>query len=147
MDDHGTLYCRFTDSINHRELGDLDQFLAADVVQHGPDPAVGIDAARRALGRWLEAVPDARLVIEDLVVEGDHLMARLRATGTPQAPFGGESPGTRVSVVLFEEWPVWDGRCVERWLHVDRRACECPPLARHGTARARPSRNSICECG
>ena len=136
-DDVGTLYCRFVDSLNHRALGDLDQFLAARVVQHATNPmandpvvsglTVGIDAARQELARWLEAVPDGHLVIEDLVVEGDHLMARLRATGTPRLPRDRESARSRLSVPVFEAWSVRDGRCVERWLHVDRDACPSPP--------------------
>jgi predicted ester cyclase len=132
MDDVATLYCRFVESVNHRQLGDLDQFLAAGVVQHtsepaAGDPSVGIDAARRALARWLATVPDAHLVIEDLVVEGDHLMARLNATGSPRSPGAGEPAGRRLSVAVFEAWSVRDGRCVERWLHVDRGACGGPP--------------------
>ena len=127
MDDAGTLYCRFIDSLNHRRLGNLDQFLAARVVQHAPDPAIGIDAAHQALGRWLAAVPDAHLVIEDLVVEGDHLMARLRATGTRrERPAVARPAADRVNVAVFEAWSVRDGRCVERWLHVDRGACDAP---------------------
>ena len=127
MDDVATLYCRFIDSLNYRRLSDLDQFLAARVVQHAPDPAIGIDAARQALARWLAAVPDAQLVIEDLVVEGDHLMARLRASGTRREPAIGNAPtATRVNVAVFEAWSVRDGRCVERWLHVDRGTCADP---------------------
>ncbi|MBV9181464.1 MAG: ester cyclase [Acidobacteria bacterium] len=128
MDDPGTLYCRFIDSLNRRALDDLDQFLAARVVQHALEPSAGIEAARRALAGWLEAVPDAHLVIEDLVVEGDHLMARLTATGTPRAARGGEPSGTQVSMPVFEAWSVRDGRCVERWLHVDRSQCPPPPV-------------------
>ena len=132
MDDPGTLYCRFIDSLNRRALDDLDQFLAARVVQHALEPSAGIEAARRALAGWLEAVPDAHLVIEDLVVEGDHLMARLTATGTPRAP-----SGSRVSVPVFEAWSVRDGRCVERWLHVDRSACEGLPEGGPASDRGR----------
>ena len=49
MDNPGTRYCRFIDGVNRRALADLDQFLAGGVVQHAPEPAVGIDAARRVL--------------------------------------------------------------------------------------------------
>jgi predicted ester cyclase len=129
MNDVGDLYCRFIERLNHGDLKDLDQFLAARVVQHMPestvgDPSVGIDAARQALTRWLAAVPDVHLVIEDLVVEGDHLMARLRATGTYRATsVGGEPTATHLGLPMFEAWEVRDGRCVERWLHIDRSAC------------------------
>jgi predicted ester cyclase len=127
--DLATLYCRFIESVvNRRRLADLDQFLARDVVQTAPGRTVGLEATRQGLARCLEAVPDVHLIIEDLVVEGDHLMARLTATGTRRSPAGGEPGGARLSLAVFEAWSVRDGQCVERWLHVDRGACERPPL-------------------
>jgi predicted ester cyclase len=135
--DLASLYCRFIDSVvNRRGLDHLDQFLARDVVEHAPDPSVGLAASRRRLAHWLAAFPDLHLVIEDLVVEGDRLMARLRATGTRGAPRGGGPGGRRLSLPVFEAWAVRDGRCVERWLHLDRGACGWPPLVpgRNGAA-------------
>jgi predicted ester cyclase len=124
--DHATLYCRFVETVvNRRGLDNLDQFLASDVVEHGPERTVGLETSRRRLMQWLEAVPDAHLLIEDLVVEGDHLMARLRATGTLRQ-MGAESTRTesrRMSVLVFESWSVREGRCVERWLHTGRSQC------------------------
>ena len=147
--DPAMLYCRFIQSVvNHRRLDRLDQFLAADVVEHAPARSVGLQAAQQTLAGWLAAFPDLHLVIEDLVVDGDHLMARLTATGTHQGPLpglvGGGAPaqpegrpdvpasadpevalgalaptGKRVRVPDFEAWSVPDGRCVERWLQLD----------------------------
>ncbi|MBV9895756.1 MAG: ester cyclase [Chloroflexi bacterium] len=116
-----TLYCRFIDHVvNRRRLDHLDQFLAANVVEHAYDITVGIEAAHRTLARWLAAFPDLHLVIEDLVVDGDRLMARLTASGThPRRLAGLEPTAARVSVPVFEAWSVPGERCVERWLQVD----------------------------
>jgi len=93
-DEPATLYCRFIDSIsNHRQLEHLDQFLTSEVVEHTPGQTIGIDAARRGLGRWLAAFPDLHLTIEDLVVDGDHLMARLAGDRHPPQLTG--QPGRR----------------------------------------------------
>jgi predicted ester cyclase len=82
--DPATLYCRFIDSvINRRQLDHLDQFLATKVVDHAPTRTVGLEAVQQLLAHWLTAFPDLHLTIEDLVVDGDHLMARL--TATPEA--------------------------------------------------------------
>jgi predicted ester cyclase len=122
MDELDTFYCRFIDSVvNHRRLDDLDQFLAADVVEHAPVRTVGLDAARQTLADWLAVFPDLHLVIEDLVVDGDHLMARLTATGTHRGPLAGLAPtDRRIRVPIFEAWLVLHGRCSERWLHLSR---------------------------
>jgi predicted ester cyclase len=117
-----TLYCRFIDSVvNHRRLETLDHFMAADVVDHAPWETVGIDPARQNLERWFEGLPDLHLVIEDLVVDGDRVMARLTATGTHSGSLDGLEPtGRRVRVPVFEAWATANGRCLQRWLHVDR---------------------------
>ena len=92
------------------------------MIEHAPDTAVGIEAAHRTLARWLAAFPDLHLVIDDLVVEGDHLMARLTATGTHRGRLAGVEPtAARMSVPVFEAWSVAGDRCVERWLQVDGR--------------------------
>jgi predicted ester cyclase len=119
--DLGTLYCRFIDSVNRRRPADLDRHLAVGVVQHAPKAAVGIDAVRRALAGWLAALPDLHLVIEDLVTDGDHLIARLVLSGTHRGPLAGVPPtGRRVQVPVFDAWWTRDGRCAERWLQLDR---------------------------
>ncbi len=133
--DLDTSYCRFIDSLNHRRLADLDRYLAAGVVQHAPEAAVGIEAVRHTLAGWLAAFPDLHLVIEDLVVDGDHLIARLRLSGTHRGPLAGlagspralglamgalEPTGRRVQVPVFDAWWACDGRCAERWLQLDR---------------------------
>ena len=68
--DPDILYCRFIDSVvNDRRLEHLDQFLAANVVDHAPARTVGLAAARRRLAAWLAAFPDLHLVIEDLALQ------------------------------------------------------------------------------
>jgi predicted ester cyclase len=115
-----TLYCRFIDYVNRRRLDQLDGFLAADVIEHAPHAVVGIAAIREMRLRWLAAFPDLHLVIEDLVVEGDHLMARLRMSGTHRGPLAGMEPtDRRVGVTVFDAWSVHDGQCVERWVQLD----------------------------
>ena len=119
--DLDTLYCRFVDGLNRRRLDQLDQFLAADVVQHAREAAVGIAAVQRTLLEWLAALPDLHLLTEDLVTDGDYLIARLRLSGTHRGRLlGMEATGRPVRVVVFDAWAVArDGRCAERWLQLD----------------------------
>jgi predicted ester cyclase len=87
--DLDTLYCQFIDCVNRRRFKDLDRFLAADVVEHGTQRTAGIDAARQTLAGWLVAFPDLHLTIDDLVVDGDRLVARLVLSGTHRDPLAG----------------------------------------------------------
>jgi predicted ester cyclase len=124
--DLDTLYCRFIDGLNRRRLDQLGEFLAPGVVQHAPEPAVGIDAVRGMLADWLAAFPDLHLVIEDLVTDGDRLIARLVLSGTHLGPLAGLEPtGRRVQVAVFDAWSTPNGRCAERWLQLDRLELLC----------------------
>src|SRR3981081_1679095 len=72
------LYCRFIDHVvNHQRLDHLDQFLAADVVEHAPARTAGMATARETMAARPLAFPDLHLGIADLGVEGGRLMARL----------------------------------------------------------------------
>ena len=130
--DLDTLYCQFVDSVNQRRLADLDRYLTPGVVQHAPETTVGVLAVKHTLQGWLTALPDLHLLIEDLVTDGDHLIARLVLSGTHRGPMAGleatpggdleaKAPtGRRVRVAMFDAWWVRDGRCAERWLQLDR---------------------------
>jgi predicted ester cyclase len=122
LDALDTLYCRVIDCVvNRRRLGELDQFLAREVVEHTPVETVGIDSARQTLSRILTACPDLHMVIGDVVVDSDRVMARLTATGTYSGSVGDALPAGRVMrIPIFEAWSVREGRCVERWLQPDR---------------------------
>ncbi|MBV9581727.1 MAG: ester cyclase [Chloroflexi bacterium] len=130
--DLDTLYCQFVDSLNQRRLTDLDRYLDPGVVQHAPETTVGVEAVKHTLLGWLAALPDLHLVIDDLVTDGDHLIARLVLSGTHQGPMAGlgaawqgdlrslAPTGQRVRVAVFDAWWAREGRCAERWLQVDR---------------------------
>jgi steroid delta-isomerase-like uncharacterized protein len=71
-------------------------------------------------GLW-SAFPDLRIVIEDIVAEGDRVAWRLTATGTHQAAFRGvPATGTRVAFTAQYFFRLDDGRIVERWTNFDR---------------------------
>ncbi|MBL8929013.1 MAG: ester cyclase [Kineosporiaceae bacterium] len=100
----------------------FDILYADDVVLHGytPEPIVGKAAVREFYAQITEAFPDARVSIEAVYVDGDHLTMRFRFSGTHVGTFLGV-PGTGrpfdipgITVLRFGET-----RCVERWSVAD----------------------------
>ena len=66
---------------------------------------------------WTRAFPDMRFEIEDMIVEGDRLVARYVARGTHLGPFLG-MPGTGVSVELTGiDIFRFDGEQMTDWWH------------------------------
>ena len=67
-----------------------------------------------------KAFPDFTLTIEDMVVDGDKLWARMTARGTNLGGFMGPPNGKRFQVSVFDQVRFADGQIVEHWGSPDR---------------------------
>ncbi|NUW45817.1 ester cyclase [Nonomuraea rhodomycinica] len=113
-----TLIRDFFTAVNERRLGDLPAFMAADVVDHNklihgePDEP---GAAFESIRMQLDAFDPFHLSVEDLVEEGDRVVARLLMTGThsghhPRMPRPTGKSFTNEAIFIFT---VGDGRISE----------------------------------
>jgi steroid delta-isomerase-like uncharacterized protein len=120
---------RFTEAI---EGGDAEltertfaEFVDPDVVISTPLPidATGPAALREIFGRLRAAFPDLHVEIDDLIAEGDKVVARNTVTGTHRGDFMG-LPATGRTVRYDEIFIVrlTEGRIVETWGVVDMAA-------------------------
>ena len=95
-------------------------YYAPGYVDHTPSPirglASGRDGVRQAFALFRQAFPDTRHTIEDLVAEGDRVVARISARGTHTGELFGHAPTGRVvtlsSITIYR---LVDGQIVERW--------------------------------
>jgi predicted ester cyclase len=64
--------------------GLIDKVLAADVVDHNPQPgqAPGIEGMRNQITRYQAAFPDLHLSNDDIIISGERAALRWSATGT-----------------------------------------------------------------
>jgi predicted ester cyclase len=88
-----------------------------DVVLHGyPGALQGLDGVRAFHEALWQAFPDARLTVEDLVVEDDRVALRYRLEGTHRGPYLGVAP-TRLGfdVEGLTLLRLAHGRVVEEW--------------------------------
>ena len=98
----------------------VDAYYAADYVDHTPSPvrrqAVGREGIRQAFAAFRRAFPDTRHTIEDLVAEGDRVVARIsaRATHTGEL-FGHAATGKVVTLSSITIYRMAGGRIAERW--------------------------------
>ena len=113
-------YRRYIDCLNARRLDEAGAFYADDLLYNGQ---------RMSRARWrrlaiedsFDAMPDLRWHIEQLVIEDDHVAARLRDTGTLVKPWQGLVP--HGGFVSFGENVFYrfrdDGRTDQVWSVVD----------------------------
>lgn len=99
---------------------DVDAYYAPEYVDHTPSAiraqAAGRAGVREAFRLFHEAFPDTRHTIEDLLAEGDRVVARISARGTHTGPLFGHAPtGRVVTLTGITIYRLQAGRIVERW--------------------------------
>ena len=99
---------------NGGELDALDPLFASDFAPHIGVPGLppGLASAKQAHQMSMQTSHDRRTTIEDLIAEGDTVMARMRMTGTNQG-------GLAVDVQWISIDRLSDGQIAEHWAVMD----------------------------
>jgi len=97
-----------------------------DVVWNAHD----LEKAREYLGgsetvdhvqQFLTAFPDVQVTIDDLIAEGDKVVARLSVNGTNTGPFAGKpASGNKIKFQSIRIFRIADNKIVETWAMQDR---------------------------
>lgn len=100
----------------------IDEICVPDLIFHAPVPngATGTEALKQVWPVLLRAYPDLRVTVEDLIEEGDKVVARNTVTGTHLGEYMGLAPTGRS--VTYKEIFICrfvDGRIAEIWGVVD----------------------------
>ena len=111
---------RLLAEVDRGNLDVVDACYAPGYVDHTPSPLRGLgtgrDGIRKAFTLFHQAFPDTRHTIEDLVAEGDRVVARISARGTHTGELFGHAPtGRVVTLTGIAIYRLVDGEIVERW--------------------------------
>lgn len=103
---------------NSGNLDALDALFAPDFIAHSAVPSMpaGLEGAKMAHMGSVQALPDRRTTIEDLLAEGEYVVARVRMTGTNTGGFpwlGIPANGNRVDVQWTSVYRLANGKIVE----------------------------------
>jgi steroid delta-isomerase-like uncharacterized protein len=117
---------RIQDAVNTGDMEiiskTIDEVVEPDLLFHAPVPAgaTGAQALRQVWAVLLRAFPDIHVAVEDLIAEGDKVVARNTVTGTHLGEYRGVPPTGR-SVTYQEIFVVRfaGGRITEIWGVVD----------------------------
>jgi len=104
---------------NERDLDSAGRFLAPDYVDHAYSPHTA-DGLKKTAGELAGAIPDHRSIIEDLVAQGDKVVARMVLRGRHGGPFRGAPPtGNPVEVNVYRMYRLAGGKIAEHWALLD----------------------------
>jgi steroid delta-isomerase-like uncharacterized protein len=101
----------------------VDELVGADYVNHSPgmpDQPEGPEGIKAIVKMFRAGMPDLRVIIEDLIAEGDKVAMRYRIEGTHEGELFGVPPtGRRVSIESVTVERVSGGKIREHWRVTD----------------------------
>lgn len=114
------------ESFNDGNLALIDELVAPEAVNH--DPAVpgelrslsGPEQLKRLTTMYRAAFPDLRMVVDEVIVDGETVALRWHSEGTHRGELAGLAPtGVHASVtgLSVEQWR--DGKIVAAWAEWD----------------------------
>ena len=119
LEENKAQFRRFIEEVeNQRNVDVVDEFFAADYVDHNPPPfgEPGIEGFKQALGMFFSAFPDLHVAVEDLIAEGDKVMSRMTTRGTHQGELMGIAPtGKQIAIAEIHIVRYSGGKVVEHW--------------------------------
>ena len=115
------LYRSLMDEVwNRRDLSAIDRYLASDFVEHNKNLPPGAAGRKQFVTAVLAAFSDYHAEVEEVVAEGDKIVARVQWTGTQDGPFQGRPPTHRkLRFWTADFFRVADGKLAEHWDVVD----------------------------
>lgn len=100
------------------DLARLDDLVAVDVTDRSPAPGQlqGLSGFKQLIGQFRAAFPDGKIEPEQLLVDGDTVVAKVKLSGTHVHDFFGLQPsGKRVAAKGVETYRFANGVVVEMW--------------------------------
>ena len=120
-EENKAIVCRLCDANNQRNWTGYDELLAPDFVFHDASTTIqGREAYHHYLAPFFTAFPDMHYTIEDLIAEGDRVVARYTAQGTQTGGLMGMAPtGKPVTLTQIIIYRFANGKYVEGWTNAD----------------------------
>jgi steroid delta-isomerase-like uncharacterized protein len=102
-------------------LSEHDAIYDADLVAHFPGmPPIGVEMHRQFGLASYTAFPDLKRPVEDIVAEGDKVVARWTSVGTHLGPWMGMPPtGKQLATSGITIFRFSGGKIVEEWIESD----------------------------
>ena len=96
----------------------LDETYTPDALWHLPEQDVqGVEAFKQYVGRFINALPDANVTVEDEIAEGDKIVQRFTMRGTHQGETEefGPPTGRQIELKGMTISRIEGGKIVEDW--------------------------------
>jgi steroid delta-isomerase-like uncharacterized protein len=119
-DENKELVRQLIGALNDNRIQDLDELVAASYDQDNPSVHPGRAGLKALFTRLRSAFPDLNVSIQQLIAEGDHVVAVTSMQGTQQGDLPGiKATGRSVKVSSIDVYRTQAGRVVEHFGRFD----------------------------
>ena len=120
MTDGKEIVRRVLNAMQTADMAEFDAVMAEDYIQHN-HLGNGREPVKKMVASLHKAFADLAVTTDDVVAEGDRVVARVTITGTHKGRFLGVEPtGKAITIRSIDIWRIEDGRLKEHWDVVDR---------------------------
>ena len=107
----------YEEVLNRRQLQVFDDLADPGFVSYLADEdSIGLEVYKQAIAGTLAVIPDLKVTIGDQIAEGDKVVTRWKATGTPQVEFAGIKPdGKPITITAIHIHRVQNEKLREHW--------------------------------
>jgi steroid delta-isomerase-like uncharacterized protein len=99
----------------------VDKFISPEHIHHRTDKDTKLEETLQFYEMYFTAFPDLYYVIEDLIAEGDRVVARITNTATHKGTLNGIPPtGTKLTFTGTDIFRVVEGKITDEWSFYDQ---------------------------
>ena len=111
----------FSEGIMERKFHVFDELIADDFINHGIlNAKTGPAGYGDYVHELLNAFPDLKVNIQQIIADGDTVATRGFIYGTHDGNYMGQLPtGKKIRFNYFDFWKIRNNKCAECWLQMD----------------------------
>ncbi len=103
---------------NKGNFAAVDELVAINFIDHNAPPEIspGPEGIKQTFTMFRNAFPDLNVTVEDMIAEGDKVVARITLRGTHKGEFMGIAPtGKQIKLATIDIVRIAGGKIAERW--------------------------------
>ena len=110
---------RFYEEVFNQHNADAaDEFIATDAVSHATPPGMpnGLEGAKQLFRMYFVAFPDLHFSVENIIAEGDKVVARYTMSGTHKGELMGiPATGKTIAITGIDILRIAEDKIIEHW--------------------------------
>lgn len=111
-----SLIRNYVETWNQGDLQKLSEYWSPNMVHHTRTKSHGLEEVKNIVGSFMNAFPDLRWNIDDIVAEGDRVVTRMTAQATNTGSYMGlPATGKKITCAVMGIARVDDGKIAEHW--------------------------------